>query len=85
MRAPWDLVAGASGAAEVPPDILDRLASRKHGTAVIWERLDRLAAAGGDVARALDRLMDEAADNLALTFHRFLSGEIIGSVQYYAE
>lgn len=66
------------GAAEVPPDILDRLASRKHGTAVIWERLDRLAAAGGDVARALDRLMDEAADNLALTFHRFLSGEIMG-------
>jgi hypothetical protein len=65
-------------ASELPQDILSRLTAGKRGTAVIWEKLDGLSATGGDAARAFDRIMDEAADHLALIFHRFLAGEIIG-------
>jgi hypothetical protein len=39
---------------------------------VIWEELDRLEAGGGE------RAILEAADYLALVFHRFLAGEVVG-------
>jgi hypothetical protein len=65
-------------ASDLPGEVLDSLKAKGTGTAVVWERLDRLPTAGGDAARAFDRIMDEAADHLALTFHRFLAGEIVG-------
>ena len=57
---------------ELPPEPIATLTAQEHGTAVIWEKLDRLEAAGGDLA------VSEAADYLALAFHRFLAGEIVG-------
>ena len=58
---------------EIPGEPLATLKAQGHGTAVIWEDLDRMTNAGGEKA------ILEAADHLALTFHRFLSGEIVGS------
>lgn len=49
-----------------------------RGTAVIWEKLDRLAVSAGDRNNGLDTIMNDAADRLALAFHRFLAGEIAG-------
>lgn len=66
---------------DLPAPVLDVLRSRTQGTAVVWERLDRLAATGPGAGRAFDRLMEDAADHLALTFHRFLAGEIVGPLQ----
>lgn len=63
---------------DLPHGVLDALRAKGTGTAVVWEKLDRLPTAGGDAARMFDRIMDEAADHLALIFHRFLAGEIVG-------
>jgi Histidine kinase-, DNA gyrase B-, and HSP90-like ATPase len=57
---------------ELPKEPLGRLEEQGRGTSVIWENLDRLEAAGGD------RAVLEAADHLALAFHRFLAGEVVG-------
>jgi hypothetical protein len=57
---------------EAPDEALNLLQSQRSGTAVIWEKLDRLEMAGGEQA-----ILD-AADHLALVFHRFLAGEIVG-------
>jgi hypothetical protein len=57
---------------ELPREPLGLLEQQGHGTSVIWENLDRLEAAGGD------RAVLDAADHLALAFHRFLAGEVIG-------
>jgi hypothetical protein len=65
-------------AAELPGEILNALKAKGRGTAVVWEHLDRLPVVGSDAARVFNRIMDEAADHLALTFHRFLAGEIVG-------
>lgn len=58
---------------ELPHEPIAILESQGHGTAVIWEALDRLEAAG------IERQVLEAADHLALAFHRFLAGEVTGS------
>lgn len=58
---------------ELPREPLDILKANERGTSVIWEKLDRLESAGGEQA-VLD-----AADHLALVFHRFLAGEFVGS------
>lgn len=61
----------------VSPDILDRLRGHGHGTAVIWSNLDRIAATGGsDPRRAIEVAVEDAADHLAMVFHRFLAGEM---------
>lgn len=57
---------------ELPSEPIANLEAQGRGTAVIWQDLDRMMAAGGEQA-ALD-----AADHLALAFHRFLAGEIVG-------
>jgi Histidine kinase-, DNA gyrase B-, and HSP90-like ATPase len=62
----------------VPKEVLLSLQALDHGTAVIWQKLDRmLEGPTVDPRRALDPIMDGAADHLALVFHRFLSGEIV--------
>ena len=55
---------------DVPREPLAILEAQGRGTAVLWEDLDRMLAAGGEKA-VLD-----AADHLALAFHRFLAGEM---------
>ena len=57
---------------ELPQDSLAVLEAQGHGTAVIWEELDRMTSGGGE------RAVLDAADHLALAFHRFLAGEIVG-------
>lgn len=57
---------------DVPSDLIAAIKSQGQGTVVLWEDLDRMMAAGGD------RAVLEAADHLALAFHRFLAGEIVG-------
>jgi Histidine kinase-, DNA gyrase B-, and HSP90-like ATPase len=59
-------------ASELPREPLALLEVQGQGTAVLWEDLDRMTAAGGEKA-VLD-----AADHLALAFHRYLAGEIVG-------
>jgi hypothetical protein len=56
----------------LPAEPLNLLEQQRHGTSVIWEDLDRLEATGGD------RAILDAADYLALAFHRFLAGEMVG-------
>lgn len=70
-RESWWLERPVQG--ELPRGPLSLLEEQGHGTSIIWENLDRLEAAGGD------RVVLDAADNLALAFHRFLSGEVVGS------
>jgi hypothetical protein len=65
-------------ASDLPREVLDALMAKGRGTAVVWEQLDRMPTVGGGAGRAFDRIMYEAADHLALTFHRFLAGEIVG-------
>jgi len=58
---------------QLPPEPIKMLEEQGHGTAVIWEELDRLDPA------AYEQAVVDAADHLALAFHRFLAGEIVGS------
>lgn len=53
---------------ELPEGVLARLQQQKKGTAVIWEKLDRTDGAG-------EKGFIDAADHLALVFHRYLAGE----------
>jgi hypothetical protein len=52
------------------------------GTVVLWERLDRVLGArrpgGESAARRLESAVDEIGEQLAMVFHRFLSGEAPG-------
>ena len=74
-RGGWWLLTPESSA--VSQDVIDALRSRGHGTAVIWENLDRLLGSStASARRALDDTMTTAADHLALTFHRFLNGSL---------
>lgn len=56
----------------LPAEPLSVLQAQGKGTAIIWEDLDRMTAGGGE------RAVLDAADHLALVFHRFLAGEIVG-------
>lgn len=67
-------------ASTLPADVLDLLNAQGHGTAVVWQNLDRLPATGGaDPRRALDISIDDVFDHLAMVFHRFLAGEVAGT------
>jgi hypothetical protein len=47
-----------------------------HGTLVVWEKIDRLIDINEPSDRSnMIRQIDEAAEHLALVFHRFLDGE----------
>lgn len=76
-RGAWWL--SMPGEATVPTSILDLLNAQGHGTAVVWQNLDRLLAVGKtDQTHALDIVMDDVADHAAMVFHRFLAGEMTG-------
>ncbi len=62
----------------IDPEIIGALQRQGHGTAVIWEELDRLVGSGSGPVQRADVVIDGAADWLALSFHRFLSGELAG-------
>ena len=56
------------------PHVIDIVRSG-HGTIVLWQDLDRLAAGESSLDRALGTKMDRVRDHLGLVFHRYLSGE----------
>lgn len=65
--------------ASLPTEIVAKLRQQERGTALIWDRIDRLTTTEGEKGIAeLDRVMSLAADHLAMAFHRFLAGEICG-------
>jgi len=75
-RQSWWLA--TPGVSAVPEEVLATLERQGGGTAVVWQKLDRMLEGSGiDSKRALDPIMDAAADHLALVFHRFVSGQII--------
>jgi hypothetical protein len=79
-RGSWWL--GRPDRSTIPADVLDVLLARGKGTAVVWQNLDRLFATGGsDPRRAVEVAIEDAADHLAMVFHRFLSGEIGGGLE----
>lgn len=45
------------------------------GTVVLWQNFDRLAAGEVSVESALNSKIDQVREHLAVTFHRYLSGE----------
>lgn len=60
------------------PEQLDERLSEGSGTAVLWERLDRVLPArptAGMTERVLRHASDEIRAHLAMVFHRFLDGE----------
>lgn len=61
----------------IPKDVHAKLEDQGRGTAVIWEKLDRMLD-GPTVSRStmMDHAMNTAADHLAMVFHRFLAGEL---------
>ena len=74
-RCSWWL--GQPDRSAIPEEILGVLTTQGKGTAVVWQHLDRLLATGGsDPRRAIETAIEDAADHLAMVFHRFLSGEI---------
>lgn len=74
-RGRWWLITPDSSA--VPDEVIRTLRLEGHGTAVIWENVDRLLGNSTAAARrALDETMAAASDHLALVFHRFLNGSL---------
>ena len=59
-------------------DLLDCKPTSPHGTEVRWENVDRLLRNSefDSVIDALSHLVAQAMESLALTFHRYLSGEL---------
>lgn len=54
---------------------VEEIIRQRRGTVVLWQDLDRLAAGEVSVESALDSKMDRVREHLAVTFHRYLSGE----------
>jgi hypothetical protein len=66
------------GKSAIPYEILAQLEDQGRGTAVVWQKLDRmLDGPRGAWPTLMDQLMDSVADHLALVFHRFLAGEFV--------
>lgn len=51
------------------------LDKHESGTLVVWDNLDQLEIASGDMGAGLDRRMAAVSRHLGLVFHRFLAGE----------
>jgi hypothetical protein len=75
-RQSWWL--GTPDTSGIPDDILQTLSAQGRGTAVIWEDLDRMLEGTSSPAKVLDQVMENAADHLAMVFHRFLDGSYAG-------
>ena len=77
----WDLddvtvdwVAGLLEAADLKAvPFIDELEPMPHGTLIVWEKLDRLAAGDPGDGSVMSERMQQVADHLSLVFHRYLS------------
>jgi len=71
-RQDWMLLQLNDAEVSTLPRVED-LRAQRHGTVVLWQEFDRLAASERSLERALGDRMDLARDHLSLVFHRFLS------------
>ena len=71
----WYLLSDADAAAEKP---LSRLADLKHGTSVLWQKLDRLTASQKANDEAEHQMflakINESRQHLGMVFHQLMSG-----------
>jgi hypothetical protein len=72
QRQDWILTGVAQGELEALPQY-ENLLEQKHGTLVVWQEFDRLAAGESSIEAALGERVDRARDHLSLVFHRFIS------------
>lgn len=70
----WDLLILDDAEITGLPGVAD-LSQLDHGTLVLWQDLDRLAAQTAKVSQLLDSQMVDASAHLSLVFHRFLAGD----------
>ena len=73
-RGDWILMVPKGPDLEKIPHVKD-LISQGHGTIVLWQNLDRLAAGESSIERVLGDSMNHVSDHLAMVFHRFVKGE----------
>ena len=74
-RQDWMLLQlSADEVNELP--LVAELRAQGHGTLVLWQEFDRLAAAERSLERALGDRMDLARGHLSLVFHRFLTPQL---------
>ena len=59
-------------------DLASPPSNRENGTEVIWSNCDRLSENGTMSEAAFNALVTHTRNRLALTFHRYLSGEVRG-------
>ena len=71
-RQDWMLLQIQGAELETLP-LVAELRGLGHGTVVLWQEFDRLAASERTIERALGDRMDLARDHLSLVFHRFLN------------
>ncbi|MGW9413094.1 ATP-binding protein [Arthrobacter cupressi] len=70
----WSLISLEAEDCQQLPHFSD-LDEQSSGTLVLWRKLDRFEAFGGDIAKVMDESMVQAKGHLGLVFHRFLAGE----------
>ena len=71
----WALISLNEQDLETIPQYLEQLKPLKHGTLVIWEKLDRMLKGTATPEKLMNKQMDYVRDHLALVFHRYLAGE----------
>ncbi len=69
--ADWPLFEGPAPGSE---HLLEHLGQMKHGTIVLWEKLDRIVT-DGFVASDMIELADRVDAHLAMVFHRLIDGQ----------
>src|ERR1039458_1993577 len=70
-RSDWWLLNILEYEAKLLPHV-DDLMAQKHGTVVLWQHFDKLAAGEVSTQNAIGERMDLARDHLSLVFHRLL-------------
>ncbi len=71
----WALIELEPEEIEKNNQYMSGLKNLKHGTLVIWEKLDRMLKGATSIDKLMNRQMDYVREHLSLVFHRYLAGE----------
>lgn len=74
-KGSWALISLEDNDLEKIPQYCNLLKNQKHGTLVLWEKLDRMLKGTAAPDKTMNRQMDDVRDHLSLVFHRYLAGE----------
>ena len=74
-KGSWALISLDKDDLALIPQYQEQLKPLKHGTLVIWERLDRMLKGTAAPDSLMNKQMDYVRDHLALVFHRYIAGE----------